>query len=424
MIGQPLSELKRKNALLWSLRVGRMHSRNNIQVRGNRAFLSTSGSHWNRPDDRDGVYCVDLSSGTEVWFTPTHADANEIALIGNSLLVGTDAGKAFAIDTDSGEILSSITLQSPIYVRAIELEVNRTALLISRSGEVCIYSHGNKNFVVLGAIPHAIRANPLRITSSSFLVGSERGTAVLVRLEAKKIECRTIFQIEPHKASGAYEFNLQIKGISSIVISGDQVILSYVRDTYDRRPPMVCFSLTTGQKLWDAGRVQSASKSERQEFGNSRVVPAIWNDLVITTFSYNDSVHAFSLQSGKWMWRLRLDDSYFQNWSSPVVHEDRLYVARINGVLSIIDLRLRTLLASYSVEVFDVAGKADQEIQLRDGREAWPNSISGLDSSGPDPGQELVAGICSTPAVLNDRILVGTVSGNLCCLRQLQMPGP
>src|SRR5262249_25609869 len=148
----------------------------------------------------------------------------------------------------------------------------------------------------------------------------------------------------------------------------------------------------------------SASKTDVPEFGNSRVVPAIWGNLLISTFSYNDAVHAFSVDTGKWIWRQRLDDSYFQNWSSPVVFDGLLYVARINGVLSVIDLRTRKLLSSYSVEVFETP---TTEQQNPDEVGPWPTNSVDF-KAGPYPSQRIIAGICSTPTIWKGTILIGT----------------
>jgi len=418
MIGQPLSELKRANSLLWSVDVGRMHSRNNVVVRGDCAFLSSSGEEWNAPDRKDGVYCIDLRSESIVWFVGTHSDANEISLIGNILLVGTDKGETFAIDADAGRVLSKINMEEPVYTRAIELEMmqGRVGILISYSGRVIQYDLSKNDFSVIGQLPYLIRANPTKISAKSFLVGSETGVVALVEVGQEHIRCERVFEVQPHKSSGTFDYYLQIRGISSILSIGDRVVVSYSRDTYDRRPPVLCFSLKTGKKIWDAGRVQTASKVDVPEFGNSRVMPAIWDNLLISTFSYNDGVHAFSLETGKWVWRQRLDDSYFQNWSSPVVSDGLLYVARVNGVLSVLDLKTRKVLSSYSVEVFDFSTNELSGID-HEGK-TWPISRLDFESAGPHPKQKIVAGICSTPVIWRGMILIGTVSGKFYCLRE------
>ncbi|SEM21199.1 PQQ-binding-like beta-propeller repeat protein [Bradyrhizobium sp. OK095] len=418
MIGQPLSELKRTNALLWAVDVGRMHSRNNIIVSDDKAFLSSSGGAWNISDAKDGVYCIDLRSGTIDWFTPTQSDANEISLINKILLVGTDNGTAFVIDADGGRVLNQFQTETPFYGRAVELETPNgpSLILVSYGGEVIQYEPGSNVFKSIGKTPYGIRANPAKIEHNSFLVGSEIGLVSRIEVCNDQILVTSLFKIEPHKASGEFDFTLQIRGISSIVVVGDRAVISYSRDTFDRRPPMACFSLKTQKKLWDAGRIQTALKNDSVEFGNSRVTPSIYNGQVISTFSYNDAVHAFSIESGKWIWRQRLDDSYFQNWSSPVEYRGLLYVARINGVLSVLDIKTRKIVASYSVEVFNFS--SDSTVSDY-GEDPWPTNAAEF-KSGPDPSQTIVAGICSTPTIWNDKILVGTVSGKLCCFRPIR----
>jgi outer membrane protein assembly factor BamB len=419
MIRQALSSVKGKDSVLWSTQVGRMHSRNNILAREDRIFLSTSGDYWNAEDSADGITCVDSNSGSRIWFTPTQSDANELALFDKVILVGTDLGKIFALDSESGTIINEIRCEAAVYTRPIELQTVRgkIAILLSKIGELVQFDFGDNRFSILGNIPHTIRANPTAISAHSFIVGSEDGSIIVIEILDGSWNWKTLSQIDSHRASGKGNFELRVKGITSTIVVGDRVIVSYARNTYDRRPPITCFSLRTGAKEWEAGRIQSASKSEIHEFGNARVTPALWNGLLLSTFSYNESVHAFSLQSGKWIWRLRLDDSFFQNWSSPVVRGDQLYVARINGVVSVIDLNLRKLLSSYSVEMFDFADDKNNQVELSDEKAPWPNKLDSLES-GPWPRQRLVAGICATPAVLTDRLLVGTVSGRLVCMRR------
>ncbi|XUM19470.1 PQQ-binding-like beta-propeller repeat protein [Bradyrhizobium oligotrophicum S58] len=352
MIGQPLSDLKRDNALLWSVDIGRMHSRNNIVVRDNHAFVSSSGKRWNAKDEKDGVYCIDLNLGTIVWFTQTNSDANEVTVLQDVVLVGTDEGRAFALDVKNGKLLRTFDATAAIYTRAVELERadHKTGVLVSYAGEIIEYDVDLNEFSLLATLPFPVRANPVRIEKDTFIIGSETGSITLVKFDGKNTNWKTVFQLTPYKSSGTLDHHLKIKGISSLVVRGDRVVVSYSRDTYDRRPPMVCFSLSTGRKVWDAGRIPAASKTDISEFGNSRVTPVLYGDLVISTFAYNDAVHAFSLSSGKWLWRQRLDASYFQNWSSPVEHRGFLYVARINGVLTVMNISTRKILSSYSVE--------------------------------------------------------------------------
>lgn len=422
MIGQSLSALKGKEATVWSLNVGRMHSRNNIIVRDDVAYFGTSGDQWNRPDQRDGIHCVDLHTASERWFTRTDSDANEVAIIGDVLLVGTDSGSILAIDIKTGAVRQSTRASGPVYTRALDLRSSQgqCAVIVCSKGEVFTYDLKENRFALATTLPYSVRANPVAVKDLEFLIATEGGQVIRACLDrtGAEVSWRPVFQILPYKASAPHEFELKIVSISSIsVIDEDRVVLSYARDTYDRRPPLVCFSLKSGKKIWDGGRIQTASKTENSEFGNSRVTPIVWKDLIISTFSYNESVHAFSLENGKWQWRCRLDNSYMQNWSSPIVKDDHLFVARINGVISVVNMLSRKIIASYSVEVFNLE-EADEAVMRKPVHaDRWPNALSGLDSSGPYPSQQLVAGICSTPAIWRDCILIGTVAGQLRCVR-------
>jgi len=422
VLRQLLSSIKSKAPILWSRHVGRMHWRNNITVVGRRVFYSTSGQTWDVADAADGVGCVDLVTGENQWFCPTGADANELAIFGNVLIVGTDGRQVFAIDTESGTVLSKVELTSPVYSKPISVAADDAFIVVlSSAGEVLRYQSTSHAFKKIGTIPFRFRANPVSLDpihgERRFLAASETGEIISVEVNDDGLEYAVLFQVKSTQSKSYPELTLEVTSVSNLVVCQDRVLVSYARNTSDETPPLLCFSLSTGEKLWDASPVKTLSKSrERLQIGNSRVAPIVWRNQVLSTFSYDGYLHAFSIETGRWIWKLRLDEGFFQNWSSPVLYGDWLYVARVHGVLSKINLAKRQIAGSVSVEIMRKLETSESISKFSVDPDYWPNELSYLENSGPYPAQMLTAGICSTPTISEGKIVVGTVSGILCCV--------
>jgi hypothetical protein len=88
--------------------------------------------------------------------------------------------------------------------------------------------------------------------------------------------------------------------------------------------------------------------------------------------------------------------------------------------VTVVDLKTRKILSTYSVEVFDEMPTNDVSRSIDD-QHPWPNNRFEI-AKGPGPAQVLLAGICSTPAVWDDKILIGTVSGKFCVLEDGSKP--
>ncbi len=416
-IGQAISQLRGASGTRWSRKIGRFHSRNNIVVVDGRAVFGNSGREWQQADEQDGVYCVGLDDGREAWFCPTGADVNQIAVFGDIVAAGTDDGDFIIVDLQTGFLLEVWHGHSPIYARPFSLTVlgARRIVAVTGAGEIIGFDPVAKAFATLGQVPGNVRANALQLgrpfEEGAFLVGTEDGQIWKVRI-GDAAECKPFFKINAGR-NAQYDVELNIRGISALVRSEDRLIVTFARDTYSEQPPLMAISLTSGQPVW-AARLPKSLSRQRQTVGNARIQPVVWRNLVLCTFSYDDALHAFSLANGRSEWKIRLDDGFFQNWSSPVLDGDSLYVARVNGIVHKVDLQRRKIAWSNSVET-----PSPKAIGLSSSDEApWPIwKPRGYDLPGPVPGQALVGGIAATPTVADGFLMVGTISGSLYCIK-------
>ena len=408
-LGQEIRSIKGPTFLNWSKEVGKMHWRNNIVANRGKIFFGTSGNEWNQPDSEDAIWCVDAATGSQLWRCEMHADVNEVSLIGNFVVAGTDGGEVAAIDQDSGEKIAVLELDGPIFAKPIEInhQNQNVGVIISHAGNVIIFDPGKREFLEFGETSHNVRANPVTTddlaSKGTFVVGTEENEVIVCRLTGNSIEKKAIYNLGISKSSFG-KFQLKNTGIQSLVISGKSILVSFTRDTYDKRPPLICLDLMTGEFKWQARTAKTISKKDAV-VGNCRIRPVVWKNLVISTFSYSGSLHAFDINTGLGKWRITLDAGFFQNWSSPLLSGDYLYVPRINGVISKIDLVSQNILETASVETANSPSPATSlgRYEARDGEEAYPN-------------QRIERGLCSSPTMVDGAIIVGTASGNLLSL--------
>ncbi|NNU65107.1 PQQ-binding-like beta-propeller repeat protein [Rhizobium sp. WYCCWR 11152] len=422
---QSLSSIFRTTKQRWATEIGTFHYRNNFIRKGNRLISSTSGSVWNSDDSADGVYCLDITSGEIIWKFNTDGDANGILEYNNVVVGGTDNGQIFALDLETGSLLAQHRSNTPFYGTplVVQQDLEDVFVSVSYGGEIVLYKPREKLFVNFGLVRGDFRASPATSRAlaaiGTFVLASESGELMRVALSESEAHPRFLHVLKDTPPSSGGNYLLRIKGIGSLLISESRIYVSYIRNTYDKHPPLCCIDVDTGEKIWDAKAVKTLSK-KRRDYGNARVLPVIFKDLLISTFGYSDSVHAFSLSTGRGEWMLRLDEGLLQNWASPVLSPTgRLFVPRVNGIIHEVDIPKLKVVNSISVEIGRYVSNDGYYVRKRHfGEDRWEgtNPItheSRLDRAGPNPSEILVSGLAATPIVFDDTLIVGGVSGQL-----------
>lgn len=395
IFGKTLGELRTTSRVLWEQRPGQMHWRNNIVALGNRLYFSTSGTLWNEPDESDAVWCLDADSGATIWVVYTGSDANSISVDDGVVLVGTDGGTVWAIDANTGYVLSETLLTSPVVTRPVRIRrLGRSvALVIATDGEVIAYDYELRSWEAVGRLPFRVTASPVEWHGDLY-VGTE--TNEVLRVRCDDFDYKVVLRVSPQPKE---HYTLYPTGVQSLVLSGTNLLVSYSRETYDERPPVICLNASTGLQQWHARGVKTLSKKHPVFYGNARTSPVVWRGLLLATFAYDDSLHAFDLRTGLGKWKVKLDDGRFQNWASPVIDGHTLYVPRVNGVISTVNLETQRLEEALSVET------------------ASPHSTEGSPRKDDlDPGDRLSFGLAASPIVARGRMFVGTVAGRLLCV--------
>lgn len=422
---QPLSSILQSSRQKWTTEIGTFHYRNNFLAKGGRIIASSSGRIWNSADAADGVYCLDIDSGKFIWKHHTTGDANGIAEHNKVIVGGTDAGQIFALDFDTGSLLAHHKSSTPFYGTPLIVRQGLEDVFVSVSygGDIIVYRPSQSAFVNVGRVRGDFRASPATSQSlaamGTFILASESGEVMRIVLAENEARPYFLHELQDMPPSDGGSYLLGVRGIGSILIDENSLYISYTRNTYDKHPPVCCIDVNNGKKIWDAKAVKTVSK-KRRDYGNARCLPVVYGDLLISTFGYNDSVHAFSRSTGVGKWMVRLDEGLFQNWASPILTpEGRLFVPRVNGIVHEVNISKQKVINSISVEIGRYASNDEYYLRKRHfGEDRWEGTEpitheSRLDKVGPDPSEILISGLAATPLVFDNILIVGGVSGQL-----------
>ena len=327
-----------KARINWQTEISGMQSRNNFLQVGGQIIFGSSGSAWNNPDPKDGVYSIDPDSGRVNWFIHSNADVNEIALINGVILAPTDDGDLLFIDSKSGNILNQVSLGAASFGAPTTLVFNgqRHALIATHTGAVFLLDVNRCKAVLVAELNVPIRSS-LLVHGESVLAFSETG--LIIGLSPSNDWASELLCNAPIGHFG---------GPSGIAVAplkaGNRLYVGYVRETYYDDPPLFCFDLDRHEIVWEA---RSRSKNY---FGNLRASPTMVGGSIAIAPAYSDSLLFVSPRTGQIESEIVVGQSTFQQWSGPAKLSNRFVaLGRVDGVCSIVDAKKRRLTSSISL---------------------------------------------------------------------------
>ena len=387
-----MMQMRKTASILWRTTVGSIQSRSSIIIEGDRIYVGTCGNHWNHRDKRDGVHCISLSSGNELWFTPTLADVNEIALAGSDLIAPTDSGDVFVIDGGNGEIKFIGRADGPVLAKPIVYRTlgGWTAVIASLTGTIYRLESHSKELSPIGQIGAQLRANIVPLGFESFVACGENGLVYKAHMaSSEQLISHPIAELPISEYGGAPSIT------AGAAVDGSLAYIGYARDTYYQSPAVACVDLENECLLWTAPKGNIG-------LGNVRATPLLIDGRLVVASAYSDSLQIMSPVDGELLGQVVLGQNVFQQWSGPTaVGPHHVAVGRVDGVCSIVDIRNMRLMASVSLVTADkerssVSDHADeQDFKLY-------------------PGEPAPAGaICGTPAFSGKSLVIGTTDGAL-----------
>jgi outer membrane protein assembly factor BamB len=391
----------RHPVIRWRAFVGRIHWRNNIQIDGDRLYVTSCGARWNEDDRGDGVYCLDAATGAQRWTFNSAGDANEALIHGDGIALGTDAGQFALLDKASGALRLEHRVWHPIFARPFALGQDAERIFaISHKGVVMIADTGAGKISEVATLPFPVRANPaLNSDAASAVVFGETGEIARAWREgdAFKWERLATKSYRPPGAPARRHAGLIVPPL----IDGTSVIGGAIRDTYYKVTPLFRFDTAQKKFLW--GERDEETRGKNNPFGNLRSAPLVMDDEVIFAPAYAAALYAADKSTGEIRWRLPVGAELLQQWSAPVpLDARRVVLARADGVLYQIDVKERTIEWALSL----IVTPSEMQAANRSGK------------FGPGPSEAAHNGITATPLWHNGRIFLGTTEGQLFCIEE------
>lgn len=379
---------------IWKARVGKLPSRSSFLVNESNIFVGGAGGLWNVRDKLDCVTCLNIGTGQPVWTTPTLADVNEMCLVGSVLIVPTDSNALFIISIYTGEIIRIIEVDGAVVGKPLFVEDESGAKVIFASVNGNIYSLSLPHFepTRIAKAPCGVIAALRKLSSSSFVAACIDGSI----LKYVRMREDWIGQQIAKAPTTKHGFNSQI--IATPLVLRGKMFVTVVRNTYYDSLPIFCLDLETGREIWSCPAV-----SPHEHVGNCRVSPVFIAGKLVVIPAYTDGIHFLDPTDGRYLGKVSIGQSVFQQWSSPASIEGKyLSVGRVDGVCSFVDVESQQLITSISLAPGD-ATLSDLSHSHSD-----PEQF-GLYPHDPVPS----AGICAPVVAFNNTVLAGTAGGEL-----------
>lgn len=356
-------EINSSPQIKWQTYIGKQKWKNTPLILGDDIFVGSAGDEWNSPDEKDGVYCLNIHTGRVKWFYPTNSDVNKISFYDGLILGGCDDGRFFCISSRTGKEKCTVKLDSGIvssvYKKAEHLFIVVTykgTLYIINTEKANIHGYINIGSNVMGDIAliedgyktdvHIPTVDGLIIILSDREPFSpedfkDRKNAIKVRNNTLKdfermvkeqnfCSFRIVEEIKVEYPDEHSDTNYSISELySKPLITENKIYQAFARQTYYSYPAIISINKITGEINWFA----NDNKNLSNHYGNIRTELVEFNNQIIFIHPYSNELVGISKNNGEVQWVTKLGRGMFQQWSSPIVYKENIYIARHDGYL-------------------------------------------------------------------------------------------
>lgn len=384
--------------IAWSTQVGIAGYLNCPVIDGDRVFVTSSGNTHNTPDERDGVYCVDLKTGDILWHYHTQADACGISIDQKQVYAGDDAGVLHAIDRKTGERAWRHEFDGSVFGSPLLVADH----VVAASAEGFVIAFDPKTGMKNWSFHHdeTIRAG-LSSDGNRIFAIYLHGPVVCFDLHGK-VRWK-------QDAMDAYDGGRETREVyNAPTIHGGALYFGFARDTTYGTPALTKLSVT-GIFRFCAPNPGAFANKLGINFGNIRSSFAVYEDQLIFGEPYGNNVLWARPIDGQITKRYQCGAKMFPHWPSPVIAKDTAYLARHDGGLYAIDA------AQLHNQPWMVYLGDHKKAKVN----ALPQALSQLSRTEWEPpvGKPLYA----TPAIAKDgTIVVGSGEGWLYCIKEKQ----
>jgi outer membrane protein assembly factor BamB len=317
----------------WSVFIGKQKWKNTPLVLGNEIFVGSAGTKWNESDEMDGVYCINALSGHIKWFYPTNSDVNEVTYYDGTILTGCDSGLVICLSAKDGKLKWEKQMESGIVSKILKDTDfdSESFIAITYNGLVIFLDTKTGKTQYQLQINGHIIGTPRHIKKSYHsLLYIQTMEGVIYKL-AKQYNNFEVIDNYPLHYPDQYSSETGYSSpqlYSTPIIDDHFIYVGYGRHTYYNSPPILCYDEETKEIVW-----YTSSDNTADSFGNIRSNLAVYRDEIIFVHSYSNQLVAVSKTDGKVSWMIELGRTMFQQWATPVIDGDSIFIARYDGYL-------------------------------------------------------------------------------------------
>lgn len=382
--------------IAWSTQLGIMGYLNCPVIDGDRVFVTSSGNTHNQPDERDGVYALDLNTGEVLWHRPTDADACGISINRQHVYVGDDGGTFQAIDRQTGEPKWSHTFEASVFAQPA---VVGGWVVVADSGGKVIAFDAESGEPRWEKQHHAGVRGGVAADNNRLYVAFLNGTVWCLTWDGEKV----------------WEQNARLDNnftelYPAPTLHDGRLYLGYARNTSYNTPALSCLDAASGAVIWDSRTLGLRLRGERHTASgaNIRSSAAVYGNRLVLGGAYSNHLLQYDRSTGRFGAKTELGAKMFPHWPSPVIANKVAYLGRHDGGLYAVDLTTNSMIWMLYLGDHPQAG-----------RNNLPPDILPPNSFGSEWEPNVGKPIFATPALARDgRMVLGTGDGWLYCIRE------
>ena len=363
--------------VLWQTQIGIFGWLNNPVVAEGRVFIGSAGRAQFEGDRADGVYGVDLATGTVVWHFLAENDVNGVAYHDGIVVATGDEGRVRGIaatGTEQGRALWETYLGVSVFTNPLVFQGR--VIVGDGTGEVTaldLYTGERKwRVAVAGPVRGGAASDGTRI----YVISEEGGAAAIAP------DGTVVWRQDLADDGGA-----RIRVFAAPTVSGNFLVVPIVRDDLHTRPALIAIDRQTGAVRWRA----TDAAAIKGEWGNVRSSPALIGNLLVYGETYSSHLVAVDAATGETRWAVEAGRFCYPHWPSPAITTGQVILARHDGGL-------------YSIDAG--TGEVTWGIYVGDETETgeWPDSYEDSDFCNWTP--KTGSPILSSPAIAPDGVVV------------------
>jgi outer membrane protein assembly factor BamB len=315
--------------VLWKAKVGVQGWLNNPVVVEDTVYVGSAGDTQFETDTADGVYAIDLTTGTRVWFFAASLDVNGVAVSDGVVVATGDEGLVWGIDAAEGLGLWTANLEAAVFTNPLIVE--DMVVVGDGSGAITAFDleSGERRWQV--TVQGAVRGGAASDGESIYVV-SEGRDVIALDLQGNDLWRQTI--------SGPSGESEQWRVFAAPTIAGRLLVVSLIRgEDVHADPALMALDRATGDVAW---RAQDAA-GIKSEWANVRSSPAVVGDLLVYGETYSDRLVAVGIEDGLTRWSVKVGPYCFQHWPSPAVVSGQVILPRYDGGLYAVALDTKTI---------------------------------------------------------------------------------